>query len=154
MNADQKLRELNQELPPPAKPAGVYNPIVILNNMAYVSGHSPIRPDGSMMTGKIGSAADQQAGYDAARQTGLAMLATLQDSLGSLDRVERLVKTLGLVNATPDFEQHPDVLNGFSELMAQVFGQDRGIGARSAVGAASLPFNITVEIEAIFQIKS
>ncbi len=96
---------------------------------------------------------DQQAGYDAARQTGLAILATLRANLGSLDRVQRIVKTLGMVNSTPDFEPHPAVINGFSELMAEVFGQENGIGARSAVGMGSLPGNIPVEVEVIFEIS-
>ena len=122
--------------------------------MAYVSGHGPLKPDGTMMTGKVGSEVDQQQGYAAARQTGLAILSTLRGQLGSLDRVGRLVKTLGMVNAAPDFQQHPAVINGFSDLMSQVFGADSGVGARSAVGMGSLPGNISVEVEAIFELTS
>ncbi len=153
MSADAKLTELNLELPPAPKPAGVYKPVVITGNMAYVSGHGPVKNDGSLITGRVGDALDQQAGYDAARQTGLAILATLQANLGSLDRVKRIVKALGMVNCTSDFTQHPAVINGFSELMAEVFGADAGVGARSAVGMGSLPGNIPVEVEVIFEIE-
>ncbi len=153
MSADQNLKELNVELPPAPKPMGVYKPIVIVGNLAYVSGHGPLKPDGSLMVGRVGDDVDQQGGYDAARQTGLAILATLQSSLGSLDRVKRVIKTLGMVNCTSDFEQHPAVINGFSELMAQVFGEEQGVGARSAVGMGSLPGNIPVEVEVIFEVE-
>lgn len=152
MSAEAKLKELNLQLPPPPKPAGVYKPVVIVGNIAYVSGHGPLKPDGTMMTGRVGADVDQQAGYDAARQTGLAILASLRAALGSLDRVKRVIKTLGMVNAAPDFTQHPAVINGYSELFAQVFGADNGVGARSAVGMGSLPGNISVEIEVILEI--
>lgn len=153
MGAEGRIAELKLELPPAPKPAGVYKPVVIAGNMAYVSGHGPLRSDGSLITGRIGADLDQQAGYQAARQTGLAILATLRASLGSLDRVRRLVKTLGMVNSTPDFPQHPAVINGYSELMRDVFGPDHGVGARSAIGMGSLPGNIAVEIEAIFEVE-
>lgn len=152
MSADAKLAELKLELPPAPKPMGVYKPIVIVGNMAYVSGHGPLLPDGKLLSGRVGSQVDQQAGYAAARQTGLAILATLKANLGSLDRVKRVVKTLGMVNCTPDFEKQPAVINGCSELWAEVFGQENGVGARSAVGMGSLPGNISVEIEAIFEV--
>ena len=152
MSAEAKLKELNLQLPPPPKPAGVYKPVVIVGNIAYVSGHGPLKPDGTMMTGRVGADVDQQAGYDAARQTGLAILASLRAALGSLDRVKRVIKTLGMVNAAADFTQHPAVINGYSELFAQVFGADNGVGARSAVGMGSLPGNISVEIEVILEI--
>ena len=153
MSAEAKLKELNLQLPPPPKPAGVYKPVVVVGNIAYVSGHGPLKPDGTMMTGRVGSEVDQQAGYNAARQTGLAILASLRASLGSLDKVKRVIKTLGMVNATPDFTQHPAVINGCSELFAQVFGADNGVGARSAVGMGSLPGNISVEIEVILELN-
>lgn len=153
MSADAKLEALNVELPPAPKPQGVYKPVVISGNMVYVSGHGPLKPDGSMYTGRVGSEVDQQHGYDAARQTGLAILATLKANLGSLDKIKRLVKSLGMVNAAPDFENHPAVINGYSELMAEVFGPEKGIAARSAVGMGSLPGNISVEIEAIFELE-
>ncbi len=153
MSAEARVQELKLELPPAPKPAGVYQPVVVQGNMAYVSGHGPVKSDGSLMKGRVGQDLDQQAGYDAARQTGLAILATLRAKLGSLDRVKRVVKTLGMVNCTPEFEQHPAVINGFSELIAEVFGSEQGVGARSAVGMGSLPGNIPVEVEVIFEIE-
>jgi len=154
MSAEAKLAELSLELPPAPKPMGVYKPIVIVGDMAYLSGHGPLKSDSTLMVGRVGDDVDQQGGYDAARQTGLALLATLRENLGGLDKVVRLVKLLGMVNSTADFENHPAVINGCSELFAEVFGEERGIAARSAVGMGSLPGNIPVEIEAIFQVES
>jgi enamine deaminase RidA (YjgF/YER057c/UK114 family) len=151
-NPESRIATLELELPPAAKPMGVYKPVVVVDNIAYVSGHGPLKPDGSLHTGRVGAEVDQAAGYAAARQTGLAILATLRAHLGSLDRVQRVVKLLGMVNCTPDFQQHPAVINGCSELLAAVFGPERGIGARSAVGMGSLPGNITVEIEGVFEV--
>ncbi|MBT6379184.1 MAG: RidA family protein, partial [Opitutales bacterium] len=131
----------------------VYKPIVILNGVAYLSGHGPLRSDGTLIKGRVGSEIDQQAGYDAARQTGLAMLATLRSALGSIDKVKRVVKVLGMVNSTAEFEQHPAVINGCSELFAEVFGEEAGVGARSAIGMGSLPGNIPVEVEGIFELE-
>ena len=153
MSAESRITELGLELPPAPKAMGVYKPIVVVGNIAYLSGHGPLKTDGTLMTGRVGNQVDQQAGYDAARQTGLAMLATMQAGLGSLDRVKRVLKLLGMVNCTPDFENHPAVINGCSELFAQVFGEDEGVGARSAVGMGSLPGNISVEIEGIFEVE-
>ena len=153
MSAEAKVAELNLELPPAPKPGGVYQPCVQTGNLLYVSGHGPVKNDGSMITGRIGEEADQQAGYDAARQTGLAILATLRSVLGDLNQIHRVVKVLGMVNATADFEQHPAVINGCSELFAQIWGEELGVGTRSAVGMGSLPGNISVEIEALFEIK-
>ncbi|MGD9645895.1 MAG: RidA family protein [Pirellulales bacterium] len=151
---EERVAELKLELPPAPKPAGVYKPVVIVGNVAYVSGHGPLNNDGSMHTGKLNTAAGQlEAGKAAARQTGLAILASLRARLGSLNHVKRVVKSLGMVNCTLDFEQHPAVINGYSELMAEVFGADNGVGARSAVGMGSLPGNISVEIEAIFEVE-
>lgn len=152
MSAEARLRELNLELPPAPKPAGVYKPVVVVGKMAYVSGHGPLLSDGSMLTGRVGDQVDLEGGRRAARQVGLAILASLRAHLGSLDQVSRLVKSLGMVYATPEFKDHPQVINGYSELMAEVFGSDRGVGARSAVGMGSLPGNISVEIEAIFEL--
>jgi enamine deaminase RidA (YjgF/YER057c/UK114 family) len=152
-NLQQVLSQLKIEMPPAPKPAGVYKPIVVIGNLAYLSGHGPLKADGAMMTGRVGAEVDQQFGYEAARQTGLALLATTKAGLGSLDRVKRVIKTLGMVNAAPDFKNHPAVINGCSELFAQVFGPDNGVGARSAVGMGSLPGNISVEIEVIFEIE-
>lgn len=153
MTAEARIAELKLELPPAPKAAGVYKPIVVVGNIAYVSGHGPLKADKTMLTGRVGDEVDQQAGYDAARQTGLAMLATMQAGLGSLDRVKRVIKLLGMVNASPDFQNHPAVINGCSELFAEVFGEDVGVGARSAVGMGSLPGNISVEIEGIFEVE-
>jgi enamine deaminase RidA (YjgF/YER057c/UK114 family) len=153
MNAEAKIAELNIELPPAPAPMGVYKPIVILNGVAYLSGHGPLRSDGTLIKGRVGSEIDQQAGYDAARQTGLAMLATLRSALGSIDKVKRVVKVLGMVNSTAEFEQHPAVINGCSELFAEVFGEEAGVGARSAIGMGSLPGNIPVEVEGIFELE-
>jgi enamine deaminase RidA (YjgF/YER057c/UK114 family) len=152
VSADEKLKELNIELPPAPAPLAVYKPLVIQGNVAYLSGHGPVMPDGSLAKGRVGEELDQQAGYDAARQTGLAMLATLQKHLGSLDRVKRVIKLLGFVNCTDDFEAQPAVINGCSELFAQVFGNDAGVGARSALGTNALPGKIPVEIEGFFEI--
>ena len=152
MNAEVKLIELELELPPPPKPVAVYVPVVLVGDLAYVSGHGPLLPDGSFITGRVGADLDKKAGYAAARQTGLAILATLRNALGSLDRVRRVVKVFGMVNCTPEFAEHPAVINGCSELFADVFGPEIGIGARSAVGLGSLPLGTAVEIEAVFQI--
>jgi enamine deaminase RidA (YjgF/YER057c/UK114 family) len=153
MNAEKRLTELNLQLPPAPKPAGVYKPVVIVGNFAYVSGHGPLRADKSLITGRVGADLALEAGKLAARQVGLTILATLRDQLGGLDRIKRLIKLLGMVNCTPDFRDHPAVINGCSELFADVFGRDNGIGARSAVGMNSLPGNIAVEIEAIFELE-
>jgi len=152
VSADARLAELKLELPPAPKAAGVYRPVVEVNGLLYVSGHGPLRPDRSLIKGRVGGDLDVAAGYQAARQTGLAMLASLRNHCGSLDRIGRLVKTFGLVQATPEFTDHPAVINGFSELMRDVFGDQRGIGARSAVGAVSLPGGMAVEVEAIFEL--
>jgi enamine deaminase RidA (YjgF/YER057c/UK114 family) len=147
-----KLNELGLQLPPPPEPKGVYKPLMVVGNFVYTSGHGPIDAAGKYVTGRVGAELDVQAGYRAAQLTALAILSSLRKELGSLDRVGRLVKVLGFVNCTPDFTQHPAVINGCSELLAEVFGRDRGIAARSAVGANSLPMNTAVEIEAIFEI--
>ena len=152
MGADARIEELGLRLPPAAKPQGVYKPIVIAGNMAYLSGHGPFQDDGTLPAGRVGEELDVAGGYAAARQTGLALLSTLRENLGSLDRVKRVVKTLGLVNCTADFRQQPQVINGCSELFAEVFGEANGIGARSAVGTNALPGGIPVEIEVIFEL--
>ena len=153
MSAEARIQELGLELPPPPKPGGVYKPVVIVGNLAYVSGHGPLKADGTMITGRVGVDTDLEGGYASARQTGLAILSTLRSQLGSLDRVKRVIKTLGMVNASADFGQHPQVINGFSELMRDVFGEENGVGARSAVGMGSLPGNITTEVEVILELQ-
>lgn len=153
MSAEARLVELQIELPPAPKPAGVYKPALIIDSLCYVSGHGPLQSDGTLIVGRVGETMSQADGYQAARQTGLAILATLRKQLGSLDRIERVVKVLGMVQCTPDFGQHPAVINGCSELFAQVFGADEGVGTRSAVGLHSLPGGIAVEIEALFLLR-
>ena len=153
MNAEARLAARQLELPPAPKPMGVYQPVTITGNLAFVSGHGPLKADRTLVTGRLGDQMDVAEGKAAARITGLAILATLRSQLGSLDRVKRLVKVLGMVNCTPDFASHPAVINGCSELFAEVFGPEHGIGARSAVGMASLPGHIPVEIEAIFELE-
>ena len=153
MSNESRVAELKLELPPAPKPVAVYKPLVVAGNMAYVSGHGPLKADKTLITGRVGADLDLAEGKAAARQTGLAILATLREQLGNLDRVKRVIKVLGMVNSTPQFGEHPAVINGCSELFADVFGRDNGIGARSAVGMGSLPGNIAVEIEAIFEIE-
>ncbi|MDB6035279.1 MAG: RidA family protein [Verrucomicrobiales bacterium] len=152
MTPESRFAELKLELPPAPKPVAVYKSLVIVGNMAYVSGHGPLRTDKTLITGRVGADLDVAKGKQAARQVGLAILATLKAQLGSLDRVKRVIKVLGMVNSTPEFEEHPAVINGCSELFAEIWGSENGIGARSAVGMGSLPGNIAVEIEAIFEI--
>jgi len=153
MNPEARLAELNLRLPPLPKPGGVYKPVVVAGGMAYVSGHVSRDAGGQLITGKVGEDLTMEQGKAAAREVALAILASLRAELGSLDRVKRLVKSLGMVNAAADFTQHPLVINGYSELMAEVFGPDAGVGARSAIGMGSLPGNVAVEIEAIFEIQ-
>ena len=153
MSAEAKLVELNLQLPPIPKPGGVYKPVVIVGNMAYVSGHVSVRSDGSIITGRVGADVDQDYGKKAAEGAGLAILTTLRANLGSLDRIKRVVKTLGMVNSTLEFTNHPEVINGCSELWKAVWGDEHGVGARSAVGMGSLPRNSTVEVEAIFELS-
>lgn len=153
MNADLKLSELNLQLPPAPKPAGVYKPALVVGTLVYVSGHGPLKADGTLMKGKVGADLDADEAKLAARQVGLAILATLKAHFGSLNSIARVVKVLGMVNATPDFQRHPYVINGCSELFASIWGNDLGIGVRSAVGMGSLPDNIPVEIEAMFMLS-
>ena len=147
-----RLASLGIVLPAAPKPAGVYKPCLVVGQLVYVSGHGPVLPDGSLIKGRVGREHDADAGKQAARQVGLTILATLVAALGSLDRIGRVVKVLGMVNATSDFEKHPHVINGCSELFADIWGPDRGVGVRSAVGMGSLPGDITVEIEAVFEL--
>jgi len=148
----RKLAELGLKLPPAPEPKGVYKPLVVVGNLIYTSGHLPVDAAGGLVTGRLGDQLNVQAGYDAARLVGLGILASLRKELGSLDSVGRVVKVLGAVHCTPDFTQQPAVINGCSELFAEVFGRDAGIGARSAIGVSALPLGVPVEIEAIFEI--
>ncbi len=150
---ETRIQELHLTLPSTPKPVAVYKPAVKSGNMLYVSGHGPIKADGTTITGRLGADMTTAQGKEAARVVGLAILSTVRHTLGSLDKVKRLVKTLGMVNATPEFKEQPQVINGFSELMRDVFGNDAGVGARSAVGMGSLPGGIPVEVECIFEVE-
>lgn len=152
MDAEKRLQELHLTLPPVGKPMAVYKPTVTVGNMLYVSGQVPIQNDGSLIKGRVGKDLTLEQGQQAARQVALTMLSTIKFNLGSLNKIKRLVKTLGMVNSEPMFYDHPKVINGFSELMKEVFGEDHGVGARSAVGVAALPSNVAVEVEAIFEL--
>jgi enamine deaminase RidA (YjgF/YER057c/UK114 family) len=151
--AEARLKALGIELPPAPKPVAVYVPAVRVGNLLFVSGTGPSQPDGTQIRGKVGGDLSLADGYAAARIVGLNTLKIVQSTLGSLDGVVRLVKVLGMVNCTPTFADQPKVINGFSELMVQVFGEENGKGARSAVGMGSLPNNIAVEIESIFEVR-
>jgi enamine deaminase RidA (YjgF/YER057c/UK114 family) len=139
-------------LPAAPRPIGAYKPFLAVGRHAYVSGHLPLLPDGGLIKGRVGDDLDAEAGKRAARQAGLAILATLIAHTGSLDRIVRVVKVLGYVCCTPSFDLQPHVVNGCSELFKDVWGQDLGVGVRSAVGVASLPSGVAVEIEAVFEL--
>lgn len=149
----ERMAEQGIKLPPPNPPGAIYKRVVVSNNMLYVSGNIPFREDGSLMTGRAGDTLTTAEAKAVARQVGLCMLANIQEELGSLDRIHKLVKTLGMVNSAPDYGEQPEVINGYSELMQEVFGMDHGTGARSAVGMI-LPRGVAVEIEAIFELKA
>jgi enamine deaminase RidA (YjgF/YER057c/UK114 family) len=152
MSAEANLKAKNIVLPEAPRPVANYITALELDGLLYVSGHGPAPVPGARKTGKVGADLSVDEGYQAARLTGLGILATVRQKLGSLDRVERVVKLLGMVNAAPDFADHPKVINGCSDLFVEVFGEERGRGTRSAVGMGSLPGNIATEIEAVFQI--
>lgn len=152
LSPDQRFEAMGLKLPPAPKPLGVYKPFLIDGSHVYVSGHGTVKEDGSLIIGRVGSDLTAEDGKLAARQVGLAILATLKQNLGSLNRIRRVIKVLGMVNCVPEFERHPIVINGCSELFAEVWGEENGIGVRSAVGMGSLPDNIPVEIEALFEL--
>lgn len=147
---ESQLQQLGLELPPPPPPGGIYHPVVITGNLLFVSGQPPQRNDGTLIKGVVGKDMSIEEAQLAARQTGLTMLATIQAQIGDLNKIKRLVKTLGMVNCEPGFTSHPQVINGFSALLVALLGEENGKGARSAVGMM-LPNNIAVEIEAIFE---
>jgi enamine deaminase RidA (YjgF/YER057c/UK114 family) len=149
--AEEQLEKTRLTLPPAPTPLGVYKPFLIDGKYLYLSGHGPVKNDKSLIIGRIGEALDMEEGKLAAQQVGLAMLSTIKTHVG-LDKVKRVIKVLGMVNCTPDFERHPYVINGCSELFAKIWGEENGIGVRSAVGFGSLPDNIPVEIEALFEL--
>ena len=151
---DENFLNTGLTLPPPPTPIGVYTPYLIDGKYLYVSGHGPVQNDKSLMKGRIGRDIDMEQGKLAAQQVGLTILSTIKANLGSLNRVKRVIKVLGMVNCSADFEKHPYVINGCSELFAKVWGKENGIGVRSAVGFGSLPDNIPVEIEALFELTN
>ena len=153
MNLIDRINDLNLKLPPAPKPVGVYKPVLVVDNFLYISGQGPINNDGSLITGKVGSDLDKKEAKLAARQVGLTMLSTIVNNFKKINQIKRIVKVLGMVNSDQDFIDHPYVINGFSELMVEVFGEKMGIGVRSAVGMI-LPQNIAVEIEAQFEINT
>ena len=148
---EDKLKKLNLELPPAPPLGGIYYPVVITGNHLYVSGQGPVQNDAQLIKGKVGKDLTLEEGQLAARQVGLTMLSTIKAQIGDLSKIKRLIKTLGMVNCYPEFEQHPQTINGFSQLMVDVLGEENGKGARSAVGM-SLPGNIAVEVKCIFEI--
>jgi len=150
---EKQLTSMGISLPAaPPNPIGCFANVVIHNGLAWVSGQGPVHPDGSLERGKVGRDVTAEEAQKHARLVGINILAALRSSIGSLDRVEAVIKLLGLVNAMPDFERHPFVIDGCSKFMSEVFGKS-GIHARSSFGVGSLPNNITVEIEAIFAIR-
>jgi len=153
MNADENFAQLGLSLPPAPTPLGVYKPCLVDGKYLYVSGHGTVRDDKSLIIGRIGDTISVEDGKLAAQQVGLAILATIKENLGSLSKVKRVIKVLGMVNCTADFERHPYIINGCSELFAKVWGEENGVGVRSAVGMGSLPDNIPVEVEALFELN-
>ena len=153
MSIEARLKELGITLPQAPKPVGNYVGGVIAGNLVFMSGCGPRRPDNSAITGKVGTDLTTEQAYDAARLVGLNMLANIKAVVGDLDRVKQIVKVLGMVNAAPDFKEHPKVINGFSDLMVEVFGETAGRGGRSAVGMGSLPNQIAVEVEMVLELK-
>lgn len=153
MTPDQRFEQLGLTLPPSPDPLGVYKLLLVEGNYAYVSGHGTLKEDSTWIVGKVGENLNEDEAKLAAQQVGLAILATIKKYLGSLDRVERVIKVLGMVNSVPDFTRHPHVINGCSELFVKVWGADNGVGVRSAIGVGSLPEGIPVEIEALFKLN-
>ncbi|HMG68746.1 MAG TPA: RidA family protein [Chitinophagaceae bacterium] len=153
MSVEQKLSELNLSLPVLPSSKGIYKKCLVAGSLLYVSGHVSIKTDGSFITGKLGKDLSEEEGIIAARQCGLAILSSIKEHFGDLGKIKRVIKILGMVNSTPDYEKHPVIINGCSELYVQLWGDDNGKGVRSAVGLGSLPGNVAVEIEAIFELQ-
>ena len=152
-DVEQRIKDLGLVLPPAPSPgAALFKPVLVSGNMLYVSGQGPVQSDGSLIIGKVGSDLTLEEGQLAARQVGLTMISVIKEYFGDLNKICRLVKTLGMVSCAPDFYSTPAVINGFSGLMAEIFGEEHGIGVRSAVGM-TLPSNIAVEVEAMFELK-
>ena len=150
-SVEEIIKELGLELPPAPPSGGIYHPVLISGNHLYVSGQGPVQSNKELIKGKVGKDLSLEEGQLAARQVGLTMLSTIKAQLGDLGKIKRLIKTLGMVNCFPEYEHHPQTINGFSQLMVDVFGEEKGRGARSAVGM-SLPGNIAVEVECIFEL--
>ena len=150
---EKQLQKLGLSLPKLPSPIGNFAPFVLHKDLLFLSGQGPILNNGSLATGKVGADVSTEQAYEHARLTGMVLISSMHEALGSLDRVEQIVKILGMVNAAPDFFEHPKVINGCSDLFVEVFG-NRGRHARSAVGMGSLPGGITVEIEAIVAIRA
>ena len=153
MSVEKKLAELNLSFPQSAPSKGIYKKCLVLDNLLYVSGHVALNSDGSLIKGKLGKDISDEDGKVAARQAGLAILGSVKEHFGNFDKIKRVVKLLGMVNCVPDYENHPIIINGCSELYVQLWGDDNGKGVRSAVGMGSLPGNVAVEIEAIFELQ-
>ncbi len=151
-DAETKLKEKGIVLIPPSSPVANYVNAVRVGNLLYLAGKGPLKADNTYITGKIGKDLTIEQGYEAARITAINHLSVIKNELGSLNKVKRIVKVLGMVNCTEDFKDQPKVINGYSDLMVEIFG-DNGKHARSAVGMYSLPFNMAVEIEVIVEIK-
>ena len=152
LSPQKKFESLSLTLPPAPKPLGIYKPFLVDGKYLYVCGHGPVRDDKSLIIGRIGDDLDSEEGKLAARQVGLTILSTIVTNFGSLNAVKRVVKVFGMVNCNSEFLQHPYIINGCSELFAEVWGTENGIGVRSAVGMGSLPDNIPVEVEALFEL--
>ena len=152
-DADKQFEKTGLSLPPVPEPKGLYKPCLIDGKYLYLSGHGPLQNDNTLIKGRIGKDITEEQGKLAALQVGLAMIATIKKNLGSLNKIKRVIKLLGMVNCVPEFERHPSVINGCSELFANIWGLDNGVGTRSAVGFGSLPENIPVEIEALFELN-
>ena len=150
-HVEKNIEALGLELPPAPPSLGIYYPVLITGNHLYVSGQGPVQSNGELIKGKVGKDLSLEEGQLAARQVGLTMLSTIKAQIGDLGKIKRIIKTLGMVNCYPEFEQHPQTINGFSQLMVDVFGEELGKGVRSAVGM-SLPNNIAVEVEAVFEL--
>lgn len=153
MSAEDQLSQLGWELPPAPKPVGLYKPALRVGNLVYLSGHGPLKSDGTLITGRLGEDLSLEEGQAAARQTALAMLATLRSTQGSLDNVVRVVKLLALVRCTDAFAEQPQVINGCSQVFVDLYGDDAGVGTRSALGTNALPGGIAVEIEGVFEVR-
>jgi len=154
VSVEKRFQELGLVLPPAPEAKGLYRPVVIVGNWVFTSGHLSMDAQGRVITGRLGADMDVAAGQQAARWAGLQLLASLRQALGSLDRIRRVVKLVGFVQSTPQFQQQPGVLNGCSQLLADLFGPEAGVGARSAVGVAALPLGAAIELEALLEIES